>query len=133
MCALFIGRILVVTASLTLLPYQAYVLPNAVSLNKNGDIDEDNNVEVVAIPGGGGGGGGAVVVGDVVLLPDVVGSSALPPAAPPASAAMECRWQQWTVWWMRRQRGGGGLPFVFGHSWFCVEKLWEATVSFSPT
>jgi hypothetical protein len=56
-------RIHIVTASLTLLPYLAYVLPNTVSLNKN----EDGNKEY-----------GAAAAADV-------GAGALPPAAPPAA------------------------------------------------
>jgi hypothetical protein len=61
MCDLFICTIHIGTASLTLLPYLAYVLPNAVSLNKNEDNDEEYGAAAA-----------------------VVGASALPPAAPPA-------------------------------------------------
>jgi hypothetical protein len=68
MCDLFICAIHVGTAYLTLLPYLAYVLPNAVSLNEI----EDNNKEY---------GAAAAVVGAGAL------PSAAPPAAPPAGVA----------------------------------------------
>ena len=93
MCALFIGitrtHCFDNPSSLA-----TYVLPNAVTLNENGDDNEEYDVEVVAVPGGGAGGGGggaaaaaAVVVGASALLPAGVGAGALPPPAPPAGAA----------------------------------------------
>ncbi len=83
-CVLYILVLHPLTAWITLLPYLAYVLPNAVTLNENGDDTEEYDVEVVAVPGGVDAADAAVVGAGVP--PAVVGVGALPPAAPSAGA-----------------------------------------------